>query len=112
MLPTQPLELGEAFGQTWPILWLFGTGRYLVAAGLMAAILRVSRGAGLAARKIQAYCAMPRDVRREVTTALRTAVTFSLIGLGLCVAAPNIQNTCSALRWSRCRSLRAPSSSQ
>jgi Delta7-sterol 5-desaturase len=87
MLPTHPLELGEAFGQVWPIIWLFDTGRYLVAAGLMAVILRVFWRAGLSARKIQAFCPMPRDMRREIVTSLRTAAIFSLLGFGLYVAA-------------------------
>lgn len=87
MQPTHPLELGEAFGQVWPIIWLFDTGRYLVAAGLMAVILRAFWNAGLGARKIQAYCAMPRDIRREVVTSLRTAAIFSLLGFGLYLAA-------------------------
>ncbi|HYM04293.1 MAG TPA: sterol desaturase family protein [Stellaceae bacterium] len=81
------LDLGEAFRHVWPVIWAFDTGRYLAAAGLMAGILWVFRGAGFAARKIQAYCAMPRDVRREIATSLRTAAIFSLIGFGLYIAA-------------------------
>jgi lathosterol oxidase len=87
MLPTHPLGFGEAFGQVWPIIWLFDTGRYLVAASLMAVILRVFWRAGLSARKIQAFCPMPRDVRREIVTSLRTAAIFSLLGFGLYAAA-------------------------
>jgi len=53
----------------------------------MAGLLWLFRGAALAARKIQAYCALPRDLRREVVASLRTATIFSLVGLGLYGAA-------------------------
>ena len=82
MLPAHPLELAEMVRHVWPIIWLFDSGRYLLAAGLMTAVLWLFRE-GLAARKIQALCALPRDVRREVLTSLRTATIFSLIGGGL-----------------------------
>ena len=87
MLPAHPLELGEAFRQIWPIIWLFDTGRYLISASLMAAVLWLFRDTHFAVRKIQTLCAMPRDVRREVVASLRTAAIFSLIGLGLYEAA-------------------------
>jgi Delta7-sterol 5-desaturase len=87
MLPSHPLALAEAFRHIWPTIWLFDTGRYLIAAGLMASLLWLFRGATLAARKIQAYCALPRDIRRELIASLRTATIFSLIGLGLYAAA-------------------------
>lgn len=87
MLPDHALKLGEAFRYVWPIIWLFDTGRYLIAAGLMSAILWLFWDAGLAARKIQALCAMPRDIRREILGSLRTAAIFSLIGLGLYASA-------------------------
>jgi sterol desaturase/sphingolipid hydroxylase (fatty acid hydroxylase superfamily) len=87
MLPAHPLAIADAFRQVWPTIWLFDTGRYLIAAGLMAGILWFFRGPALAARKLQAFCAMPRDIRREIMTSLRTALIFSLIGLGLYWAA-------------------------
>jgi Delta7-sterol 5-desaturase len=87
MLPSHPLALAEALRHVWPTIWLFDTGRYLIAAGLMASLLWLFGGAALAARKIQACCALPRDIRREVVTSLRTATIFSLIGVGLYWAA-------------------------
>jgi Delta7-sterol 5-desaturase len=87
MHPAHPLGLAEAFGRIWPTIWLFDTGRYLVAAGLMAVILRAFWNVGLGARNIQAYRPTPRDIRREVATSLRTAAVFSLIGFGLYEAA-------------------------
>lgn len=87
MLPVHPLEFDEAFLRVWPVIWSFDAGRYLLAAGLMTLILWAFRDAGLAARKIQAVCPMPRDVRREIVTSLRTATIFSLLGFGLYEAA-------------------------
>jgi sterol desaturase/sphingolipid hydroxylase (fatty acid hydroxylase superfamily) len=86
MLTTRPIELGEAFGQIWPVIWLFDTARYLVAAAFMCFLLWAFRDAGLRRRKIQSRCPIPRDVCREVITSLRTAAIFSLIGFGLYVA--------------------------
>jgi sterol desaturase/sphingolipid hydroxylase (fatty acid hydroxylase superfamily)/uncharacterized protein (DUF2147 family) len=86
MLPARPIELGEAFGQIWPFIWLFDTVRYLVAATLMSIVLWAFWDAGLGRRKIQSRCPIPRDVCREVMTSLRTAAIFSLIGFGLSVA--------------------------
>jgi sterol desaturase/sphingolipid hydroxylase (fatty acid hydroxylase superfamily)/uncharacterized protein (DUF2147 family) len=86
MLPTPPIELGEAFGQIWPVIWLFDTARYLVAAALMSIVLWTFRDAGLRRRKIQTRRPIPRDLCREAMTSLRTAAIFSLIGFGLYVA--------------------------
>jgi len=87
MPSADPIELAEAFGQVWPVIWLFDTARYLVAAGLMAMILWAFWDAGLRRRKIQSHGPTPRDIRREVATSLRTAALFSLIGFGLYLAA-------------------------
>ncbi len=86
MLPIHPLDLGEAFRHVWPIIWSIDTGRYLAAAGLLTLILWAFRGAGLARRRLQAVCPLPRDIGREIVTSLRTAAIFSLLGFCIYVA--------------------------
>lgn len=54
--------------------------RYLVAALGMTLILRLFWRAGLARRKIQTREAKPDDVRREISTSLRTSLVFALNG--------------------------------
>lgn len=78
--------LGALFLEAWPAIAAFDIGRYLIAATVMALILQVGWNAGLAARKIQARTASAADVRRELTTSLRTAVVFSLVGFGIFLA--------------------------
>jgi sterol desaturase/sphingolipid hydroxylase (fatty acid hydroxylase superfamily)/uncharacterized protein (DUF2147 family) len=91
MLGTHPRGFFETFRLIWPVIWSFDTGRYLVAAGAMTLVLWAFRGGGLAARRIQTACPIPRDVKREVLTSLCTALVFSLIGFGIYEAA--------ALHW-------------
>ena len=70
-----------------PLLWLIDAGRYLVAAGLMTAVVAVFWRAGLAARKLQARNATTGDIRREILLSLRTTVIFALATAAVLVAA-------------------------
>jgi lathosterol oxidase len=80
-------ELLQTYISAWPGIWLVDTGRYLLAAGLMAAILALFWRVGLARRKLQARRATSRDVRREILASLRSALVFSLLGTVVFVAA-------------------------
>jgi Delta7-sterol 5-desaturase len=71
------------FLDVWQDNLIFDVGRYLVAAGFLAGILKLFWNAGLGRRKIQQRSASSADVRREILTSLRTAVIFSLIGVGI-----------------------------
>jgi sterol desaturase/sphingolipid hydroxylase (fatty acid hydroxylase superfamily) len=77
----------HTFLSALPVLWLIDTGRYLVAATVMTAILAVFWRGGLAARKLQARHATVRDVRREVLLSLRTTLIFALLTASVLVAA-------------------------
>ena len=79
-------DLLQTYVSAWPGIWVIDTTRYLVAAALMAAILRIFWRAGLARRKLQARDATVRDVRREVLASLRSALIFSLLGTMVFVA--------------------------
>ena len=78
-------ELLPIYFEALPGVWLLDTGRYLVAASAMAAILALFWGAGLARRKLQARQATGRDVRREILASLRSAAIFALMGASLVV---------------------------
>ena len=80
-------ELFQTYVSAWPGIWIMDTARYLLAAALMAAILRVFWRAGLARRKLQTRDATTHDVRREIAASLRTALIFSLSGAAIFVAA-------------------------
>jgi len=80
-------ELLRAYFSALPGIWIIDTGRYLAAAALMAAILRVFWRAGLSRRKLQARRAGGPDIRREVVASLRTALIFALSGAAIFVAA-------------------------
>ncbi len=79
-------NLLHAYIEAWPDAWLIDTGRYLVAASAMTAVLAVFWRAGLARRKLQARQASGRDVRREILASLRSALIFSLMGAMVMVA--------------------------
>jgi sterol desaturase/sphingolipid hydroxylase (fatty acid hydroxylase superfamily) len=79
-------DLLELYLSALPGAWIMDTGRYLVAAALMAAILHVFWKAGLWRRKLQARSATFSDIRREIVASLRTAAIFALVGSGLFVA--------------------------
>jgi sterol desaturase/sphingolipid hydroxylase (fatty acid hydroxylase superfamily) len=78
-------ELLRTYLEALPGAWLLDTGRYLVAASAMAAILALFWGAGLAERKLQARQATGHDIRREILASLCSALVFSLMGASLVV---------------------------
>jgi Delta7-sterol 5-desaturase len=80
-------ELFQTYVSAWPGIWMMDTTRYLLAAALMAVILRVFWRTRLARRKLQARDATTHDVRREIAASLRTALIFSLSGAAIFVAA-------------------------
>jgi sterol desaturase/sphingolipid hydroxylase (fatty acid hydroxylase superfamily) len=75
------LELLASFWQIWSPLLIIDVGRYVVAAGGLALILKLFWNLGLKQRKIQARWASNADVRREILTSLRSGVIFSLNGV-------------------------------
>jgi Delta7-sterol 5-desaturase len=77
---TEPLA---EFWQIWSFNLVLDIGRYVVAASVMALVLRVFWNFGLSGRKIQARWASSADVRREILTSLRTGILFSLTGVGI-----------------------------
>lgn len=66
--------------EVWPIIYLWDTGRYLVAAGALALLLAGLTAVGVRLRRIQDRRPSRADLRREILTSLRTALLFSLIG--------------------------------
>lgn len=80
-------DLLQTYLSILPHAWLLDTGRYLIAASLLAVILRLFWRAGLARRKLQMRDATTADVRREIAASLRSALVFSLLGTCLAVAA-------------------------
>jgi len=79
------IDLIELYLSALPGAWIMDTARYLVAAALMAAILRVF-WKGLSRRKLQVRSATNRDIRREIVASLRTALIFAVVGSGIFVA--------------------------
>jgi Delta7-sterol 5-desaturase len=77
------LELLARFWQIWSHMLVLDVGRYLVAAGGLALVLKLFWNFGLSRRKIQARWASNADVRREILTSLRTGVIFSLNGVAI-----------------------------
>ena len=73
-------ELWHVYLSAWPTVWAMDTGRYLVAATLMATILALFWRAGLARRKLQPRDPAQGQRRRELLASLRTAFIFSLLG--------------------------------
>jgi len=80
-------EALSTFWQIWPTSLELDVGRYVIAAGAMAIILKLFWNFGLSERKIQARSASSADIRREILASLRTGVIFSLIGVGIMVGA-------------------------
>lgn len=81
------LELLASFWQIWSYMLILDVGRYLVAAGGLALILKLFWNAGLKFRKIQARFASNADVRREILASLRSGIIFSLNGVAITYAA-------------------------
>src|SRR5579864_5223512 len=71
------------FWQIWSFALVLDVGRYVIAAGAMALIIKLFWNFGLNRRKIQSRWASSADVRREILTSLRTAILFSLTGVGI-----------------------------
>jgi sterol desaturase/sphingolipid hydroxylase (fatty acid hydroxylase superfamily) len=78
-----------SFWQIWSPNLALDVGRYVIAAGGMALILKLFWNAGLGRRKIQARSASRDDVRREILTSLRTGIIFSLTGVVIVLGAIN-----------------------
>jgi len=76
-----------SFWQIWSFNLTLDVGRYVVAAGGLAAILKLFWNTGLGRRKIQPRSASRADVRREILASLRTGVLFSLTGVGITLGA-------------------------
>ena len=72
-------DLLRTYLEALPGSWLMDTGRYVVAASAMAAILALG-GTALARRKLQSRRASGRDIRREILASLRSALVFALLG--------------------------------
>jgi hypothetical protein len=81
------IELLQKHASALPGIWAMDTGRYLLAAGLVALLLRVLAPTVLKHRKIQVRDASAIDVRREILSSLRSALVFSLLGFVLYIAA-------------------------
>ncbi|WP_298256153.1 sterol desaturase family protein [Bradyrhizobium sp.] len=77
------LELLASFWQIWSPNLFLDVGRYVVAAGGLALILKLFWNFGLRRRKIQARWATTADIRREILASLRTGVIFSLNGAAI-----------------------------
>ena len=69
----------DLFLAAWPTIFTLDLARYLVAAGIVAAIIAVFSGP-LAARRIQRVRATRSDMRREIGYSLLTVFLFSLVG--------------------------------
>lgn len=80
-------DLLQLYASAWPGIWLVDTARYLIAAALMALILRLFWRTAFSRRKLQARSATSGDVRREILASLRSALVFSLLGTIVFVAA-------------------------
>jgi lathosterol oxidase len=72
-----------SFWHMWSFNLVMDVGRYVIAAGGLALILKLFWDAGLGRRKIQARSASQADVSREIRASLRTAIIFSLNGAAI-----------------------------
>jgi lathosterol oxidase len=71
----------------FPIIYSVETGRYVLTAGLVSAIIWAFWDAYFKSRKIQTRVATAGDYRREIITSLRTTLIFSLTGFCMYLAA-------------------------
>lgn len=76
-----------SFWQIWSPNLVLDVGRYVIAAGGLALILKLFWNAGLSRRKIQERSASRADVTREILTSLRTGIIFSLTGVAIVLGA-------------------------
>lgn len=79
---SQPDYLFDLFVTIWPTIFALDLVRYLVAAGVLSAILAVF-SVPLAGRRIQRGRASSSDMRREITYSLLTTLLFSLVGFAV-----------------------------
>ncbi len=75
----QPATLFELAHTLSPKILLFDFGRYLIAAGLISALVWLLRRTSWASRKIQRREATRADFRREFFASLRTVIVYSLV---------------------------------
>ncbi|MFQ5609104.1 MAG: hypothetical protein ACE5F8_02420, partial [Woeseiaceae bacterium] len=68
-------NLTELFIAVWPTIFALDLARYLIWAGILASILAIFAGP-LAYRRIQARSATRKDVGREITYSVATALLF------------------------------------
>ena len=78
----QSTEILDLFVAVWPTILALDLSRYLIWASVLAAILFLF-ARPLANRRIQARKATGKDIRREVTYSISTAVLFSLVGFSV-----------------------------
>lgn len=78
-----PSERLLAFAGPWPSIFAFDFGRYLVAALAIAAILAVAPPEFLRSRRVQRRLPGENQKWHEVRNSVRTAIVFSLVGLGV-----------------------------
>ncbi len=79
---TRTYELAAEFIARRPAIFAFDLARYLVAAGLVAVVLRLL-GQRLASRRIRAGAPPGGQRAGEIGASLRTALIFSLVGFGI-----------------------------
>jgi len=75
-------DLAARFFTVWPAIFAFDLGRYLIAAGTMAAALYLL-ARPLAARRIRDINPPPGQRLAEFTASVRTALIFSIVGFGI-----------------------------
>ena len=71
--------------ETYPYIWAFDTGRYLIGAGGVYLIVNLALAGLLRGRKIRTRSPDWRQKRREILNSLRTAAIFAAVG-GLSIA--------------------------
>ena len=71
--------------ETYPYIWAFDTGRYLIGAGGIYLIVNLALAGVLRGRKIRTRSPDWRQKRREILNSLRTAAIFAAVG-GLSIA--------------------------
>ncbi len=73
-------------GAIFPVIVAIESGRYLIAAGAMSALIWAFWRAYFRARKIQPRTASATDYRREILSSLRTTLIFAMTGFAMYLA--------------------------
>ena len=73
-------DLLQTYVSAWPGIWVIDTVRYLLAAALMAAILRIFWRAGLARRKLQLATPPSATFAARFWPRFARPLIFSLLG--------------------------------